>query len=138
MNEMCTLCPLVIIKREFYRNLLVIDTYAFDVKLGMDWFGIFHIVIDCQKMNIVFRVLNNLEFEFVGGSNQVEPTEFRACSKNDVLTHLEAVAVEIPLVLEFIDVFEDFSRLMPDAIVELAIDLFKIHHLSLRHRIEWI
>lgn len=49
----------------------------------------------------------------------IEPTKFRALW----IAHLNAIPVEILVMLEFMDVFKDFLRLPIDRIVELIIDL---------------
>lgn len=98
-------------KREFYVNLLVIDTHEFDVISGMNWVITFHIVIDCWMNNFVFQISDYLEFEFIGDNNIVEPTEFTVHPIKGVLAHLDVIPTDIPVVLKFIGVFVDFFEI---------------------------
>lgn len=67
----------MIYKREFYANILVIETYEFDVILEIDWLNTFHVVIDCRKGSIVIRILNIPDFEFIGGNSCLGLIQYR-------------------------------------------------------------
>jgi len=65
-NKVCSKCPIVICGKKFITNFLLIDNCDFDIILGMNWFSRVHAVIDCQKNSVVFQILNQSEFEFLG------------------------------------------------------------------------
>lgn len=58
------------------------------------------------------------EFEFIECNNQIEVVKFRAYPTNGVLAHLDVTVADIPVVLEFMDFFEEFSGLLPYRVVE--------------------
>lgn len=125
-SKMCRLCQLVACKREFYTNLLVVDTHRFDVILQMDRLTIFYIVIDCQRRSSIFIVQNHPEFELFGGNIQIESLQSRACPTDSVLVYLDVTPTAIPVVLELMKVFDNFSRILPDKVVEFVINLIPI------------
>lgn len=98
MNEwiissmMCRLYLVMVCKREFYVNFLVINTYRFGVILMMDWLNTFHAVIGYCWRSIVFRILDHLKFEFVGGNSSAEPLKYRACPMEEVIVRLDVVS----------------------------------------------
>lgn len=46
-SKMCKLYLVVICGRKFYANLLIIDSYALELILRIDWLSIFHVMIEC-------------------------------------------------------------------------------------------
>lgn len=75
LGRMCRLCHVVICKRKFYENFLVIGTHRFDRILKIDWLNTSHAVISCRKRSIIFRIPNHLESVFFRGSKLVELPE---------------------------------------------------------------
>lgn len=122
-SKICRMYPIMVCKREFYINLLVINTQGFDMILGMDWLSTFHAVINCPKRSVVFMTSKHLKFEFIRHNSIIESAEFKACSTEGVLAHLDAILIEIVLVSEFMNVFENFMELLPNRIVEFATNL---------------
>ena len=45
-------------------DLILMDMYAYDVILGMDWLVAYHASVDCFRKEVVFRPLGELEFWF--------------------------------------------------------------------------
>lgn len=86
---------MVVYKREFYANLLVVNTHEFNMILGTDWLSIFYAVINDWKRSIDFRIPNHSKFEFIGGSGLMEPGEFKACPIEGLLAVSDAILVEI-------------------------------------------
>jgi hypothetical protein len=92
----------------------------------MDWLSINHAIIDCHNKEIIFRLLADSEFKFVGTKVDATPQlisatqakqlllegcqVYLACLKE--LSQEERKIEEIPIVQEFLDVFpEDFPGL---------------------------
>lgn len=67
-NKKSRLYLLVINDNKFYANLLIINRGEYDVILGMDELSIFHAVIDCRRIKVIFQISNRSKFEFVSGS----------------------------------------------------------------------
>jgi hypothetical protein len=59
-------CPTCIEGRTLTTNLIVFDMEGFDIILGMDWLSNNHVIIDCCNKEIIFRLLADTEFKFVG------------------------------------------------------------------------
>lgn len=118
-SKICRMYPIVVCKREFYINLLVINTQGFDMILGMDWLKNFHAVKNNWKISVFFIEPNHSQLDFIRDNNKIEPIEFRTYHTDGVLACLDATLVEIPTASEFMDIFENFKELPPDRIVEL-------------------
>ena len=59
-------CPIHIEWRTLTANLIVFDMEGFDIILGMDWLSNNHAIIDCHNKEIIFKLLADFEFKFVG------------------------------------------------------------------------
>lgn len=94
-------------------QLLIIESGGFDVILGMCWFSIFHVVINCQKKNIVFQILNHLEFEFSGVNNILELEEFKSWSTCEIFTMVVKIDKSTSMVSWYLDVFTDEFVILP-------------------------
>jgi hypothetical protein len=131
-------CPIHIEGRTLTANLIVFDIEGFNIILGMDWLSNNHAIIGCHNEEIIFRLLADSEFKFVGtkvGAIQqlISATQakqillegcqvYLACLKE--LPQEGRKMEEIPVVQEFLDVFsEDFPRLPPDRETEFCFDL---------------
>lgn len=101
---MCKLLPCTALQREFYANILIIDTHGFDVILKINWLGTFYEMVDSRRKSIVFKIPDNLKLKFVGGKSQVEQTKFKSYPMEGVLAHLEAILVDILVISEFMDI----------------------------------
>lgn len=89
--------------------------------LGIYWLSTLHVNINYWKWSIISKIPDHLEFDFAGGNNIIKPIEFRACSVERILVHLDAnIPIEIPVVLELMEVNEDFSGLPPNRVVEFV------------------
>jgi hypothetical protein len=58
--------PICIEGRTLTTNLIVFNMEGFDIILEMDWLSNNHAIIDCRIKEIIFRLLTNTEFKFVG------------------------------------------------------------------------
>ena len=59
-------CPVLIEGRELLAGLVLLDVMYFDVILGMDWLFQHFATVDCRRKEVIFRILNEEEFKFVG------------------------------------------------------------------------
>lgn len=58
--------PIIIVDRELYVNLVVIDMCHYDVILGMDFLRKYNAAIECRKQIVAFEPEKVENFEFVG------------------------------------------------------------------------
>ena len=131
-------CLIHIEGRTLTTNLIVFDMERFNIILEMDWLSNNHAIIDYHDKEIIFRLLTNSEFKFVGTKVGVTSHLISATHTNQLLLegcqvylaclkkspHKERKMEEIPIVQEFLDVSsEDFLRLSLDSEIEFCIDL---------------
>ena len=43
-------------------NLILLDVIDFDVILGMDWLAQHYATVDCHAKEVIFKILNDVEF----------------------------------------------------------------------------
>ena len=55
--------------RELLADLVLLDVMDFDVILEMDWLSQHYAMVDCQRKEVIFRILNDEEFKFVGNKS---------------------------------------------------------------------
>jgi hypothetical protein len=86
----------------------------------MDWLSIHFVIIDCRRRSVVFRIPDELEFEFSGGVRHSERSQ--AATSCLALEAGEQQTSE--LMAEFADVFAELPGLPPDREVEFVIHVF--------------
>jgi hypothetical protein len=118
-------------------NLVVFEMLGFDIILCMDWLSANHACVDCFRKEVVFKPPLGSEFKFRGNRGDHLPklvsamqacrliskgcTDFLACETEE---KQEVKVKDVPIVLEFIDVFpEELPGLPPDREIEFSIDL---------------
>jgi hypothetical protein len=118
------LCPMVNLKIkgvDFVANLIVLESKAIDVILGMDWLSKYQVLIDCTKKSVKLTTLEGKEMEFVA-----EPmvTTKGVASRKKVNQLDASQGSEVPVVNEFPDVFpEELPGMPPDRDIEFVIEL---------------
>jgi len=87
--------------------MLVLDTKAYDMILGMTWLSKYHAVIDCQNKSVIFRVPHQPEFRF--------DRERKSTKKKMQLEYANAKVKKKgkPVWNEFPNVYEEISGLPP-------------------------
>lgn len=130
-------CVIRLCDKEFLVDLLPLEMHDFDLILGMDWLGPYHVSIDCFAKEIIFRLPGEEEFHFQGNHKShkalISMVKAMKMLKKGcegflayiVADHPDGACLEdIPIVREFIDVFpEDLPGLPPDREVEFTIEL---------------
>ena len=53
-------------ENELLVDLMPLSIHDFDLILGMDWLAAYHASIDCFKKEVVFKMPNEVEFNFQG------------------------------------------------------------------------
>jgi hypothetical protein len=97
------LCPMVNLKirgAHFVTNLIVLESKAIDVILGMDWLGKHKVLINCAKKSIKLTTLDGKELEFIvesvvttkGAANRVKVNQLDATQGSE-----EPVVIEFPM-----------------------------------------
>ena len=124
--------------QEFPADLVALDMRDFDVVLGMDWLPRHRATLDCYKKEVKFHRQGKLEVKFRGIRRELYSNIIFAMEAQRMLrkgcqgylayvmeTENEGTLVdEIPVVIEFPDVFpDDIAGLPPDRKVEFTIDL---------------
>jgi hypothetical protein len=102
--------------KEFYANLLVLQSSGIDITLGMGWLTKYDAVIHCSKRSVVLTSPEGERFEFVATLPSIAD-----CAVNQ----LKATSIEdIRVVCEYLDVFpDDLPGMPPERDIEFIIDL---------------
>ena len=103
--------------RKLEADMFVLDTGGYDVILGMTWLSKYHAVIDCRNKKVIFRILQQLEFQFIGKRKSLRKEDQLDCAT------AEDKKKGVSAWKEFLDVFEDTSGLPPDRVMEFSIDI---------------
>ncbi|OWM63611.1 hypothetical protein CDL15_Pgr008154 [Punica granatum] len=138
VDELYRGCMLQLGDREMLVDLIPLSIQDFDVILRMDWLASHQAYVECYKKEVVFRLLDELEFNFCGDQWSV-PSKFISFLKASkllkkgceaYLAHVVATEVdssklsEIPVVCEFPDVFpNELPGLPSDREFEFTIEL---------------
>ena len=103
----------------------------------LDWLAAHYAMVDCHRKKVIFQVLGEIEFCFVGSRAYTSPRvilalQARCMMKKGCKGYLATVRdtqqgelklKDVPIVREFLDVFlEDLSVLSPDRKIEFSID----------------
>lgn len=62
--------PIIIVGREFYVDLVILEIVDYNVILGMDFLGKYHTTIDCQRRRVTFLPKGVEAFEYVDVSQK--------------------------------------------------------------------
>jgi len=130
-------CSIMIQNREFFADLVVLDIQGYDVILGMDWLTKYRATIDCKEKMLTVVTPEGENFVFKSGdSNHSAPliSATRVCKLMEkgctaslcaieVLETPELDPKDIPIMQEFLDVFQEVQGLPPDQEIEFAIEL---------------
>ena len=124
--------------QEFRADLVALDMRDFDVVLSMDWLSCHRATLDCYKTEVKLNRPGKLEVKFRGLRRELSSSMISAMAAQRMLrkgcqgylayvveTRKEGtISDEIPVVIEFPDVFpDDIARLPPEREVEFTIDL---------------
>lgn len=74
---------MVISGREFYANLLVIDSGR------MDWLSTFYAVIDCRSRKTIFQILFHSKLKFLGGNKSLGPVGLKVTQRGGILIAID-------------------------------------------------
>jgi hypothetical protein len=107
------LCPKVNLKIrgvDFVGNLIVVESKGIDVILGMDYLCKYKVLIACAKKSVKLTTPEGKEIEFV-----IEPlVTAKGVANRAKVNQLDASqGLEVPVVIEFPDVFPEESPGMP-------------------------
>ena len=124
--------------RELLADLVLLDVLNFDVILGMDWLSQHFSTVDCRRIEVIFRILNDEEFKFVGDKSYAPQNLISAITARKMLrkgcqgylalvryTTAEKTSIsDIPIACEFLDVFADeLPDLPPHREIKFCIDM---------------
>jgi hypothetical protein len=118
------LCPKVNLKIrwvDFITNLIVLELKGIDIILGMDKLSKHKVLIDCAKKSVKLTTPDGKELEFIG-----EPvvTAKEVANHAKVNQLVASQGSEVPVVIEFLDVFpEELPSMPPDRDIEFVIEL---------------
>ena len=128
------------------------DMYDYDVILGINWLAAYHASVDYFRKEVVFRPLEEPEFQFKGSRMHALPRVISSLRAKHLLwkgcqgylahvvdTRKEVLKLDdIPVVREFPDVFlEDLPRIPIDREIEFSIDLLTGTSPILKAHIRW-
>ena len=91
-------------------DMLILDTRGYDVILDMTWLSKYHTVIDYRNKKNIFKISHQAEFQFDG--------EHKFAKRKILMTTVEIQKKGVPVLNEFLDVFEESSGLPLDRAVE--------------------
>ena len=106
---------------DFVANLIVWESKGIDIILGTDWLGKHKVLIDYVKKSIKLTTPDGKELEFIA-----EPVvTAKGIANRAKLNQLNASqGSEVPVVIEFPDVFPDeLPGMPPDRDIEFVIEL---------------
>ena len=78
-------CHVLIEGRKLHVNLVLLNVVDFDVILGMDWLSQHYAMVDCRRKEVIFRILNDEEFKFVGNKSYAPQNLIFAITVNEML-----------------------------------------------------
>ena len=78
-------CPVLIEGRELLVDLVLLDVMDFDVILGMDWLSQHFGTVDCRRKEVIFKILNDEEFKFVGDKSSAPQNLISAITARKML-----------------------------------------------------
>ncbi|XP_059629608.1 uncharacterized protein LOC132272482 [Cornus florida] len=121
LDRICCACPVTIGELEYPIDLIVLRMRDFDAILSMDWLARYHAQLDCHERIIVFSVPGQFPSRYKCG-------EFEGTMTMGFLAHIEVVEQcvtieQLPIVSEYVDVFQDIPGLPPRRAVDFCIDL---------------
>jgi hypothetical protein len=114
-------CPICIEERNLLANLIVFDMEGFNIIIGMDWLSNNVAIINCRSKEIIFRLLADTEFKFVGTKVSNTPRLISATQAKQLIlercqvylaclkesSHEEKKIRDIPVVQEFLVIFPE-------------------------------
>jgi hypothetical protein len=130
-------CFIVVSGRTLPANLRVFKMLGYNIILSMDRFSKYGATIDCQKKEVVFRLYGYEEFKFCRSRERAIPSllsaiQVKRCVRNGTQAYLAYVAAkpeaelkleDIPIVLDYPDVFAEAARLPLNCEIEFTIKL---------------
>ena len=126
-SDVCLQCLVLISDRQFLIDLVVLPLSQIDVILGMDWLSSNHVLLNCFEKSVVFPESSVSEGDMFLSANQVEASLREDARIYMILASMsvetKTLVNDIPLVREFLEVFEEVSGLSPEREVEFSIDL---------------
>ena len=72
-NSILKSCVIQIEDREMLADLILMDMYDYDVILGINWLAAYHASVDYFRKEVVFRPLEEPEFQFKGSRMHALP-----------------------------------------------------------------
>ena len=105
--------------KELLADLVLLDVMDFDVIFGMDWLSQHFATVDCRRKEVIFRILNEEEFRFVGDKSSAPQNLISAITARKMLrkgcqgylalvrdTTAEKTSISyVPVAYEFPDIF---------------------------------
>ena len=64
-------CLVLVEDKELLVNLVLLDVIDFDVILKIDWLALHYTILDCQEIEVIFTIPNNMEFRFKGDKSSI-------------------------------------------------------------------
>ena len=80
-DSVCKSCVVKIVDKELLADLTLLEMRDFDIIFGMDWLAAHYAIVDCHRKKVIFQVLGEIEFYFVGSG---------ACTSPRVISALQA------------------------------------------------
>jgi len=128
-------CSIIIQGRLFFANLILLGIHGYDEILGMDWLTKYQAVIDYKQKILALVTLEGESLMYKGSySKPTVPliSAAKACKLvgEGCTAYFYAVEVvgtpeleleDIPIVQEFLKIFQEVSSLSPDREIEFAI-----------------
>ena len=71
--------------RELLADLVLLDVMDFDVILRMDWLSQHYAIVNYQRKELIFRILNVEEFKFVGDKSSAPQNLIFAITARKIL-----------------------------------------------------
>ncbi|XP_058077203.1 uncharacterized protein LOC131225651 [Magnolia sinica] len=115
LTHRCPSYPVLVGEMFLPVDLFVMPMTGFNVILGIDWLAEYGVVLDCLARTVTFYITSLPVFQFVA-EPRVEPLSslLALVAEDSVVESIE----QLPVVCEYLDVFQEISGLPPCRQVE--------------------
>ncbi|XP_058103281.1 uncharacterized protein LOC131246852 [Magnolia sinica] len=110
LSHLCSSCPVFVGEIFLPTDLFVLLMAEYDVILGMDWLAEYHAMLNCSDRIVTFCIPDLPMFQFIVKLRGEPLSSLLACVVKESMT---GCFEQLPIVCEFLDVFQEIPGLPP-------------------------